>query len=150
MRWDYPARAQAPTFARLAAEGASAGFLEPPFPTSTFPSHATLATGVYPARHGIVNNEFFDRGRGPYRREDDAVWLLAEPIWVTAERQGVRTAVYHWVHSYSAWRGIAPSRALPFSGVTDREKIETIIAWLRLPEAERPRLILSYLHGPDA
>jgi predicted AlkP superfamily pyrophosphatase or phosphodiesterase len=151
MRWDYPARAGAVALARLAAEGASSRALLPPFPSSTFPAHASLATGVFPDRHGIVNNEFFDRQRGPYRRQDDASWLLAEPLWVTAERQGVRTAVYHWVFSYSSWRGVAASIRIPFSSLTtDREKIERIVAWVSLPQAERPRLILSYLHGPDA
>ena len=150
MRWDYPERAGAHALARMTSEGASCRALVPPFPSSTFPSHASLATGVYPDRHGIVNNEFIDRQRGLYRREDDASWLLAEPIWVTAERQGVRTAVFHWVFSYSPWRGIGPTRSIPFSGeTTDRRKVEQIIEWLSLPDADRPRLILSYLQGPD-
>ena len=151
MRWDYPVRAGAGTFSRLALEGASCRALLPPFPTSTFPAHASLATGVFPDRHGIVNNEFFDRRRGPYRREDDASWLLAEPIWVTAERQGVRTAVYHWVFSYTPWHGVGATRSVPFSAqTTDEEKIERIIEWLSRRGEDRPRLILSYLHGPDA
>jgi len=151
MRWDYPARAGAPTLARLAREGASCGALLPPFPSSTFPAHASLATGVFPDRHGIVNNEFLDRRRGLYRRDGDATWLLAEPIWVTAERQGVRTAVFHWVFSYTPWRGVAATRRVPYSTeTTDREKIERITRWLSLRGADRPRLILSYLHGPDA
>jgi len=151
LRWDYPARAGAATFARLASEGASCRALLPPFPSSTFPAHASLATGVFPDRHGIVNNEFLDRRRGPYRRDDDASWLLAEPIWVTAERQGVRTAVFHWVFSYTPWQGVAATRRVPFSAeTTDREKIERITRWLSLQGDDRPRLILSYLHGPDA
>ncbi len=151
MRWDYPARAGAPTFARLASEGASCGALLPPFPSSTFPAHASLATGVFPDRHGIVNNEFIDRRRGPYHREDDASWLLAEPIWVTAERQGVTSAIYHWVFSYTPWHGVAATRRMPFSPeTTDRDKIERIVEWLSMRGPGRPQLILSYLHGPDA
>nr|CAH8822245.1 unnamed protein product [Trichobilharzia regenti] len=30
------------------------------FPTSTFPSHYTMATGLYPESHGIVDNVFYD------------------------------------------------------------------------------------------
>ena len=151
MRWDYPARAGAPALARMSSEGASCGALVPPFPSSTFPAHASLATGVYPDRHGIVNNEFIDRQRGLYRREDEASWLLAEPIWVTAERQGVRTAVYHWVFSYTPWHGLAATIRMPFSReTTDREKVDRIVEWLSLRDAQRPRLILSYLHGPDS
>src|SRR5206468_12121013 len=87
---------------------------------------------------------------GPCRRADDPAWLLAEPIWVTAERQGVRTAVYHWVFSYGPWHGVAATRMMPFSAeTTDREKVDRIVEWLSLRDAERPRLILAYLHGPD-
>jgi predicted AlkP superfamily pyrophosphatase or phosphodiesterase len=151
MRWDYPARTKAPALARMAAAGASARTLIPPFPTTTFPAHASLVTGVHPDRHGIMNNAFLDRGRGPYRREDDASWLLAEPLWVTAERQGIRTAVFHWVFSYTPWHGIAATRRVPFSAATpDSEKVDRILEWLSLEGADRPRLILSYLHGPDA
>ncbi len=32
--------------------------------TSTAPGHATLSTGVYPARHGIINNWWLDRATG--------------------------------------------------------------------------------------
>ena len=32
--------------------------------TTTAPGHATLSTGVYPSRHGIVNNWWLDRGSG--------------------------------------------------------------------------------------
>src|SRR2546422_7919445 len=135
VRWDYPARAGAPALARMSSEGASCGALVPPFPSSTFPAHASLATGVYPDRHGIVNNEFIDRQRGLYRREDEASWLLAEPIWVTAERQGVRTAVYHWVFSYTPWHGVAATIRMPFSReTTDREKVDRIVEWLRSEE----------------
>jgi predicted AlkP superfamily pyrophosphatase or phosphodiesterase len=150
LRWDYPRRAHAPTLARIAREGASAGSLIPTFPASTFPVHATLATGVHPDRHGILNNEFVDRERGIFRMDDDASWLLAEPLWVTAERQGVRTAVYHWVFSYTPWRGTAASVRIPFSrNVTDSEKVDRIIGWIGSSSRDRPRLILSYLHGPD-
>lgn len=151
LRWDYPARTKAPALARMAAEGASARTLVPPFPSMTFPSHASLVTGVYADRHGIMNNEFLDRERGSFRREDDASWLLAEPLWVTAERQGVRAAVFHWVFSYTPWHGIAATRRVPFSAATrDAEKVDRILEWLSLKGAERPRLILSYLHGTDA
>ncbi|MBI1949913.1 MAG: alkaline phosphatase family protein [Acidobacteria bacterium] len=151
MRWDYPAKTEAPALSRMAAEGASARTLIPPFPTVTFPAHASLVTGVHPDRHGIMNNEFLDRGRGLFRREDDASWLLAEPLWVTAERQGIRSAVFHWVFSYTPWHGIAATRRVPFSAATpDAEKVDRILDWLSLEGADRPRLILSYLHGPDA
>jgi predicted AlkP superfamily pyrophosphatase or phosphodiesterase len=149
LRWDLPERAGAARLQRMAAEGAAAS-LVPPFPANTFPAHATLATGVHPDRHGIMNNEFLDRGRGLFRRDDDPSWLLAEPLWVTAERQGVRAAVYHWVASAGAWRGTAATLRHRFDGsVTDSEKAAAIARWIGRRDARRPRLILSYWHGPD-
>jgi predicted AlkP superfamily pyrophosphatase or phosphodiesterase len=149
LRWDFPERARAPHLRRMAAEGASAR-LVPPFPANTFPAHATLATGVHPDRHGMVNNEFLDRERGVFRMDDDPSWLLAEPLWVTAERQGARAAVYHWVASAAPWRGIGASIRHPFDrAVRDADKAEAIVGWLNLPDRDRPRLILSYWRGPD-
>ncbi len=42
--------------------------------TETAVGHATIATGVFPARHGIVGNTWYDRGakRGFYASEDTA------------------------------------------------------------------------------
>jgi predicted AlkP superfamily pyrophosphatase or phosphodiesterase len=82
--------------------------------------------------------------------EDDPSWLLSEPLWVTAERQGARAAVYHWVGSAAPWRGVGASIRHPFDrAVRDADKAAAIRGWLRLPERERPRLILSYWRGPD-
>jgi len=125
--------------------------LIPPFPASTFPAHATLATGVYPDRHGIVANRFLDAERGAYRKEDDPSWLLSEPLWVTAQRQGVAAAVAEWVFSGGPWRGTAASIRRPYSpGLSDGRRIDAIIEWLELPIAARPGLIMSYLQGVDA
>ncbi|MGH9749319.1 MAG: alkaline phosphatase family protein [Candidatus Polarisedimenticolia bacterium] len=149
LRWDLPDRAGATHLQRMARDGVAAA-LQPPFPSNTFPAHATLATGCHPDRHGIVNNDFFDRRRGVFRMDDDPVWLLSEPLWITAERQGVRTAVYHWPFSHGSWRRSAAGRSRVFTNKTlDAEKAQTLVEWLRLPDPERPRLILSYWHGPD-
>jgi len=49
--------------------------------TVTAPGHATIATGVFPARHGIVANDFFDRteGRVVYSASDPDAALLGLP-----------------------------------------------------------------------
>jgi predicted AlkP superfamily pyrophosphatase or phosphodiesterase len=151
LRWDDPAKAGAVHLERLARRGAMAEILLPPFPSTTFPAHASLATGVYPDRHGILNNEFLDRRRGAYRMADDAGWLLAEPLWVTAERQGRPAAIYHWVCSYAPWQGTAASIREPFDPrVADSDKIDRLIDWLHRTDAGRPRLLMAYLKGPDA
>ena len=44
--------------------------------TSTSPGHATISTGAYPSRHGIVGNNWFDRALGDevYSVEDEELW----------------------------------------------------------------------------
>ncbi len=154
IRHDYLDRGGLPALARMQREGARAEHLIPPFPSNTFPSHVTLATGAPADRHGIVGNRFFDPARGPeaeFDYGDDASWIDAEPLWVAAERQGVRSAVFFWVGSETDWRGRgATYREAPFdSKVPERKKVDQILAWLDLPAAERPQLIMAYWHGAD-
>ena len=150
-RFDAPEQADLPGLARIEREGARAAGLVPPFPANTFPSHVTLATGAHPDRHGIVGNRFLDPERGEFDYDDDASWLEAEPVWVAAERQGVRTAALFWVGSQSDWRGQgATHRRAPFSSkVGESEKVDQLLAWLDLPAPERPHLLLSWWHGAD-
>src|SRR5436305_1483393 len=51
-RADYLDSNPAPNLHKLAAAGAS-GSIIPVFPTLTFPNHYSIATGLYPAHHGI-------------------------------------------------------------------------------------------------
>ena len=116
-----------PSLDALAKAGARVERLIPPFPSSTFPAHATIATGVHPSKHGIINNKFFDMKRGNFDRERPASWLRAEPLWVTAERQGVRAGVIMWVTSEGDWRGSLPSYHVKFRRRTaDDRKVERI------------------------
>src|SRR5690349_3050362 len=56
--------AEIPTIRKLAAEGARATGMRASNPTVTWPNHTTLVTGVSPALHGVVGNNFFDRVKG--------------------------------------------------------------------------------------
>ena len=58
-RWDYPDMYKTPNLDRMAADGVKAVML-PSYPASTFPNHYTLATGLVPDHHGIINNTFWD------------------------------------------------------------------------------------------
>jgi len=151
LRHDWPALDDLPAFARMRREGGEAARLTPVYPSNTFPGHVSLATGTYPDVHGIADNHFMDVVRGPYRMSGDASWLLAEPLWIAAERQGIRAATYFWVGSETDWQGRAQSfRMAPFDGQRpEADKVAQILAWLALPEADRPRLIMAYFAGPD-
>ncbi len=152
VRHDYPERTETPGLDRMAREGSRAERLVPVFPSNTFPSHASLATGTFPDRHGIVDNVFFDPERGVFDEDgDDASWLDAEPLWSAAERQGVPTAVHFWVGAGEPWGGVAAThRVVPFdAGVDEAEKVDRILAWLDLPDGRRPRLVMGWWRGAD-
>jgi len=152
LRWDYPDKREFPGMRRLEREGLRAERLVAGWPSATFPGHVTLATGTWADVHGIVNNRFVDRARGLYDYEKEADWIEAEPLWITAERQGVKAAAYFWVGSETDWHGRAATyRVTPFDNtVTERVKVDAILGWLDLPEAERPHLIMSYWRGADS
>jgi predicted AlkP superfamily pyrophosphatase or phosphodiesterase len=142
-----------PVFRRIAGQGAAAEGLEPAFPSNTFPNHVTLATGVAPDRHGIVNNVFVDPERGLYRYEDDPTWLEVEPLWSLLARAGLPSASFHWVGSEGRWRnGLGPRHWEKFDAkVPEKDKVQQILAWLDLRDvALRPRLVTCWMRGGDA
>jgi predicted AlkP superfamily pyrophosphatase or phosphodiesterase len=150
VRHDYPDRVRGGAFSRLRREGVRARRMEPPFPASTLPAHATLATGCHPERHGILNSRFRDARRGEFNRSNDPDWLACEPLWVSAERQGIKSGVLNWFGSYGAWRGTRATRHdEAYRERTDRETVGIVLRWLRLPAGRRPRLIMATLKGVD-
>jgi predicted AlkP superfamily pyrophosphatase or phosphodiesterase len=151
VRHDQPDRDTFESLARMEREGARAERLRTVFPSTTFPGHVSLATGTHPDRHGIVANRFLDRTRGPFDPSDAAAWIRAEPLWIAAERQGVRSATFFWLGSTTDWQGARQHhRVAPFDAeVGEAQKVERILAWLDLPTDERPRLIMSWWHGSD-
>ena len=56
-RWDLPQRCHTPTLDSLRRVGVFAETY-PVFPANTFPNHYSMATGLHPDRHNIVNNGF--------------------------------------------------------------------------------------------
>jgi len=151
VRHDYLERAGLPAFERIAREGVHAEALVPIFPSTTFPNHVAIATGTHADRHGIVGNRFLDAKLGEFDYGNDARFLDAEPLWAAAERQGVPAATFFWVGSETDWRGRgARYRKAPFdTKIGEAEKVAQILAWLDLPEAERPGLVMAWWHGAD-
>jgi len=141
-----------PSLVDLGRRGARAEALIPVDPSNTFPSHVSLATGVRPDVHRLVNNSFIDPERGRFRRDEPHAWIEAEPIWSIAERHGLRTASFYWVGSEGPWQGgPGPSETRKFSSRTsEKRKVDQILEWLAIGDpALRPRLIMSWFHGAD-
>lgn len=162
-RWDYLDRYDAPVLRRLAAAGVHARRLNASFPSKTFPNHYTLVTGLRPQNHGIVANSFYDPALDDtfsVSRKESAWWSGGEPVWITAEKQGVRSACYFWPGSESELQGLRPTQFRVFSKkITTTERVDDALAWLAAPAAERPAFLTLYIehldiaghaHGPDA
>ena len=156
-RWDYTQWYDTPFLDRMAQEGVEAALI-PSYPSKTFPNHYTLATGLYPDHHGIIGNKFINRATGKKfslsNREvkHDAHYYGGEPIWLTAQRQGLRTAVFYWPGSDVAVQGKYPDKYFNYDQeprLTFGQRIDGILKQLRRPEAKRPQLIMAYFEQPD-
>ncbi|MBU2465082.1 MAG: ectonucleotide pyrophosphatase/phosphodiesterase, partial [Bacteroidetes bacterium] len=155
-RWDYSDRFGAPNLEQIASEGVKAESMIPSFPSTTFANHYTMATGLYPDHHGILVNRFYDpildetyNEPGKRSTVEEGKFYGGEPIWVTAEKQDVKTATFFWVGSEADVKGIRPSIWKKYDhGFPYEQRIDTVIAWLQLPEEERPRLIMWYFDEP--
>ena len=158
-RADYLDRGVTPTLSGLAAEGVRAdGGMKPSFPSVTFPNFYTLATGLHPDNHGLVYNTMRDPGLPgrtfTLRNRDevmDRVWYDdGEPIWVTAEKAGLRTATMFWPGSEAPINGVRPSYWLPFEQtVPSLARVNILLGWFTLPVEERPRLATLYFDIVD-
>ncbi len=154
-RWDYLQRPAARRLRELAATGVHAERLTPSFPSKTFPNHYTLVTGLHPENHGIAANVMRDSLLGRFATGSDpsvrdARWYRGEPIWVTAERQGVRSAAYFWPGSEAAIGGVRPHWFYPFDITTSRAaRVARILDWLAMPDSTAPRLIAAYFADVD-
>lgn len=156
-RWDYPDYYEMPFFDSLATVGVSAR-MEPSFPSSTFPNHYTMATGLVPDHHGLVNNSFWnpETGHGYAIKDADARfdprYYLGEPVWVTAQKQGVKCGVVYWVGSDIPIKDTYPTYYRHWDEDPHwsfSERCDEIVRLLSLPEKERPRLVMGYFDEPD-
>ncbi len=156
-RWDYTKMYHTPFLDRLAQEGVQAE-MQPSFPSKTFPNHYTLATGLVPDHHGLIANKFYDRASGlTYSIGDSATkfnprFYGGEPVWVTAQRQGLKTGVVYWPGSDVAVKGMYPTYYKVYdtrSLLTFPERVAEVEHLLELPSEKRPRLVMAYFEEPD-
>jgi predicted AlkP superfamily pyrophosphatase or phosphodiesterase len=160
-RADFLSRGVTPVLSQLAKGGVQAA-MRPAFPSETFPNHYTLVTGLYPDHHGIIDNTMDDPVLGHFTMAttDPRWWDEAEPLWISADRQGLKTASMFWPGSDRAIRGARPDFWKPYdkSFLAD-DRVDQVLAWLDLPQDQRPSFITFYLdlvdtvahrEGPDS
>ena len=153
-RYDYIDKFKPPTLGRLAENGVRAKWLIPSFPTKTFPNHYTVATGLYPENHGVIENNIWDFGTtftlGKREEVQNPRWWLGEPIWVTAEKQGQRAAAFFFPGTEAPIMGVRPSYWKEYVHETPHEeRVDTVLGWLDLPKAQRPTLFTMYFSDAD-
>lgn len=153
-RYDYPEKFKPETLNKIAKEGVRAKWLIPAFPTKTFPNHYTIATGLYPENHGIVENNIWDFGTtfslGKREEVQNPRWWLGEPIWVTAEKQNKRAAAFFFPGTEAPIMGIRPTFWKEYEHETPHEtRVDTLLGWLDLPAAERPAFFTLYFSDAD-
>jgi predicted AlkP superfamily pyrophosphatase or phosphodiesterase len=87
-------------------------------------------------------------------------WWGGEPLWVTAERAGVRTAIHMWPGSEAHIAGVEPTFVDKYNGSeTLSRKVDRILGLIDLPGPgdsripagdERPQLIAAYVPVVDS
>jgi predicted AlkP superfamily pyrophosphatase or phosphodiesterase len=165
-RWDLADKYHARHLQQLRSNGVAAKSMMPSYPSLTFPNHYSIATGLYPAHHGLVDNTFYDKVKNEtyrigYRKAvEDSSYYGGTPLWVLAEQQQMLSASFYWVGSETAVQGVRPTYYYRFNDSIDIDsRIQAVKNWLTLPEDKRPHLITFYLpqvdhaehmYGPDS
>lgn len=156
-RSDYIDWYDTPNMDRFIKQGVRSEGLIPIFVSKTFPNHYSIATGLYAENHGLIGNHFYDPildeeySLQDRSKVEDPRFYGGEPLWVTAEKQGIQTASYFWVGSEAPIKGVYPTKWKPYEHDFPFEsRIDSVESWLSMPKEQRPQLCFLYFHEPDA
>lgn len=104
-----------PTIKKMMESGVFVDNVHPVFPTVTYPNWYSIPTGLYAESHGFVDNSIFDPKENiSFKMPPNPIgamplwWEQAEPIWVTATKQDVRTAMFIWDGCQVKIHGVEP------------------------------------------
>ncbi|BCB02739.1 alkaline phosphatase family protein [Bacillus sp. KH172YL63] len=93
---DYSIIKELPHFRELLDRGSFCKRVDSIYPSVTYPCHATIVTGKYPNRHGIVNNTLLQPGRD----SPDWHWhrksIKGTTLYDEAKKAGMTTAALLW------------------------------------------------------
>src|SRR5690606_36310569 len=142
--WDYLDRYRPPTLTALANQGVRAEGLIPQFPSKTFANHYTIVTGQRLGTHGIVSNNMTDPdipGRFSLSNREvlaDPRWWGGEPVWNTAERQGLVTSALFWPGFETLIGGRQATYWMPYDeSMPNDVHVAKRLEWLAPPEGKR-------------
>lgn len=155
-RWDYVDKYHPPHLSDFISNGVKAEALIPAFPSKTFPNHYSIATGMYPDKHGILGNSFYSYKKDKtYRirnREmvEDGTFYSGTPIWVQAEKSNMVSASYFFVGSEADVQGIKPTYYRRYDGnIKNEERVSQGLKWLSMKKKKRPHMITMYFSDMD-
>ncbi|KAK9072028.1 hypothetical protein SSX86_008460 [Deinandra increscens subsp. villosa] len=154
-RFGYQFKTLTPNIHRLINNGTEARTgLIPVFPTLTFPNHYSIATGLYPAYHGIINNKFLDPVTGETftMSSHEPEWWLGEPIWETISNHGLKAATYFWPGSEvikGSWDCPVDYCAPYNESVPFEQRVDSILSYFDLPDEDVPVFMTLYFEDPD-
>ncbi len=155
-RWDYLNRNLTPKLDSISKEGIRALSLKPVYPSSTFPNHISIMTGLNPENHGIIANNFvdlntFEKFNIATVSVRESKWYNGEFIWETANRNGIITACYFWPGSEITIDYRRPTYFEKYEHNRDyKARIDGVINWLKLPDSLKPKFISLYFDETDS
>lgn len=162
VRYDYLSDKSLTGFKKMSEQGVKAEYVQPIFPSNSYPNWYTIITGLYAENSGFVGNFMYD----PKEKDTFLMtphpnashihwWNQSEPIWVTAENQGVKTAVYWWDGCQVPIRGVLPTHCLEYQSYWSwpNPKADTIDALMEILDnfkSNEWQLALLYYEAIDA
>lgn len=159
-RWDYDQKVSTPNLDTMALEGVKARYMTPAFVTMTSPCHFTLVTGKYIENHGVVHNMYYNttsKVKLPYHATlgIERWWDNGSvPIWITAQRQGLKTGSFFYPGGNVTYQGVAVTLSRK-EGILHnykdeqewRANIDTVMKWFTEEDLD---LVTLYFGEPDS
>ncbi|XP_030592441.1 ectonucleotide pyrophosphatase/phosphodiesterase family member 7-like isoform X2 [Archocentrus centrarchus] len=158
-RWDYDRDVDTPNLDQMARDGVKALYASPPYLTLTSPTHFTLLTGRYIENHGVIHNMWFNTTSGekkPYYQTQfvNDWWDNGTlPIWITAQKQGLKAGSLHFPGTASSYQGLVAMvqevEPLLYNYKNEtawRENTDKVMGWFRDQNVD---FVSMYFGEPD-
>jgi len=136
-----------PTFASFARDGIQAEYAQTIDPSLTAAAHNSMSSGSFPGKTGITSNSFHVTGDDFYwyRVGFDEPMKDAEPVWVTASKNGLTTAAVFFVGGSPSLRNQMADYTIGY-GIEDAYSTQRTISlepagdWAQPPTSYSPPL----------
>ncbi|XP_075071313.1 ectonucleotide pyrophosphatase/phosphodiesterase family member 7 [Mixophyes fleayi] len=158
-RWDYDQDVDTPNMDIMNNDGVKAKYMTPAFITITSPCHFTLLTGRYIENHGVIHNMYFNvttgEKKGYLPTQGISHWWDngSLPIWITAQRQGLKTGSLFFPGGNATYNGETvykkrvESSLHKYDNETEwEENVETVMKWFTEEDLD---FVALYFGEPD-